>query len=69
MSRLGVAREVSFQREYPELAGEIREVFPVMATNANITIQDDSLTGDESGDFGRPILKAPVAEQLLSHHH
>jgi serine/threonine protein kinase len=49
---------------HPELAGEIREVFPAMAMMENTTIQNDSLTGEETGDNGGPSLKAPVAEQL-----
>ncbi len=53
-----------YVNRHPELAGEIREVFPAMATKVNITIRDDSLTGDETGDHGRPILKAPVPVQL-----
>ena len=33
---------------YPELAGEIREVFPAMAMMENIAIRDDSLAGGET---------------------
>jgi WD40 repeat protein len=64
-----------FVNRHPELAGEIREAFPAMAITENITIPDDALTGDETGDYGsltsdetgdygEPSLKAPMAEQL-----
>ncbi len=34
---------------HPDLAGEIREVFPAMAMMENIAIQDDSLVGERTG--------------------
>jgi hypothetical protein len=70
--RPGIQEHVN---RHPELAGEIREAIPAMAITENITILDDALTGDETGDHGsltsdetgdcaEPSLKAPVAEQL-----
>ncbi len=49
---------------HPELAGEIREVFPAMAMMENIAIHDDSLTGEETGAHAGPSPRATVAEQL-----
>jgi WD40 repeat protein/tRNA A-37 threonylcarbamoyl transferase component Bud32 len=49
---------------HPELACEIREIFPAMARMENTAIRNDSLTGEETGDFGGPSLKARVPEQL-----
>src|SRR5262249_30087898 len=46
----------------PELAGEIREVFPAMAMMEHIALADDSLEGDATGDV--PMVKAPAPEQL-----
>jgi len=48
---------------HPELAGEIREVFPAMAMMENIAIRDDSLAGvptsDVSPALGRPDSAVP----------
>ena len=45
-------------REYtdrhPELADEIREVFPAMAMMENIAICDESLGGDQAGGVAAP---------------
>jgi serine/threonine protein kinase/WD40 repeat protein len=53
-------------REYierhPELAGEIREVFPAMAMMENIALADESLEGDATGDL--PVRRLPPLEQL-----
>jgi serine/threonine protein kinase/WD40 repeat protein len=53
-------------REYierhPELAGEIREVFPAMAMMENIALADESLEGDATGDL--PVHSPPILEQL-----
>jgi serine/threonine protein kinase/WD40 repeat protein len=53
-------------REYierhPELAGEIREVFPAMAMMENIALADESLEGDATGDL--PTRRPPLLEQL-----
>ena len=38
---------------YPELAGEIREVFPAMAMMEHIALADESLAGDATGDGPR----------------
>src|SRR5271166_6138863 len=51
---------------HPELAGEIREVFPAMAMMENIAINDDSLAGESThaagGADAGPSL--PLPEQL-----
>ncbi len=48
--------------KHPELAGEIREVFPAMAMMENIALADESLEGDATGDLpSRPL---PPLEQL-----
>jgi serine/threonine protein kinase/tetratricopeptide (TPR) repeat protein len=47
---------------HPELAGEIREVFPAMAMMEKIAIADESLAGDPTG--AAPGWKAPRLEQL-----
>ncbi|MFO0889432.1 MAG: protein kinase [Isosphaeraceae bacterium] len=47
---------------HPELASEIRDVFPAMALMENIAIADDSLHGDETGE-AKP-LHAPPLERL-----
>ncbi len=47
---------------HPELADEIREVFPAMAMMENIAIRDESLDGDPTGDAPRPA--AARLEQL-----
>jgi serine/threonine protein kinase len=53
-------------REYienhPELAGEIREVFPAMAMMENIALADESLEGEATGDL--PVRRPPPLEQL-----
>ncbi len=53
-------------REYienhPELAGEIREVFPAMAMMENIALADESLEADRTGDL--PARRLPPLEQL-----
>ena len=53
-------------REYienhPELAGEIREVFPAMAMMENIALADESLEADATGDL--PARRLPPLEQL-----
>ena len=49
----------------PELAGEIREVFPAMAMMENIAIRDDSLAGEETdATSGFAATKGPRLEQL-----
>ena len=47
---------------HPELAGEIREVFPAMAMMENIALADESLEGDATGDL--PARRLPPLEQL-----
>src|SRR4051812_4988611 len=47
---------------HPELAGEIREVFPAMAMMEKIALADESLTGSLTGEA--PTAKAPPLEQL-----
>ena len=48
---------------HPELADEIREVFPAMAMMENIALADESLDGDPTGDgAGQP--EAAPLEQL-----
>jgi hypothetical protein len=52
---------------HPELAAEIREVFPAMAMMENIALADESLegeslAGDPTGAIPQP--KAPPLEQL-----
>jgi serine/threonine protein kinase/WD40 repeat protein len=53
-------------REYierhPELADEIRAVFPAMAMMENIALADESLEGDATGDM--PVRRPPLLEQL-----
>src|SRR5262249_31594415 len=53
-------------REYierhPDLAGEIREVFPAMAMMENIALADESLEGDATGDL--PVRRPLPLEQL-----
>ena len=53
-------------REYierhPELAGEIREVFPAMAMMENIALADESLEADATGEL--PVRRLPPLEQL-----
>ena len=49
---------------HPELAGEIREVFPAMAMMENIAIQDDSLIGEETEAQASKTPVARVLEQL-----
>ena len=49
---------------HPELAGEIREVFPAMAMMENIAIQDDSLVGEQTEAQGTGISEARLLEQL-----
>jgi WD40 repeat protein len=53
-------------REYierhPELAGEIREVFPAMAMMENIALADESLEADATGEL--PVRRLPPQEQL-----
>ncbi len=51
---------------HPELAEDIREVFPAMAMMENIAIHDDSLTGEETGahESPSPSPRAMVAKQL-----
>jgi serine/threonine protein kinase/WD40 repeat protein len=53
-------------REYierhPDLAGEIREVFPAMAMMEHIALADESLEGDATGDL--PVRRPPPLEQL-----
>ena len=53
-------------REYierhPELAAEIREVFPAMAMMENIALADESPEGDPTG--GAHVTRAPLLEQL-----
>src|SRR3954464_2213061 len=55
-------------REYadrhPELAAEIREVFPAMAMMENIAIQDDSLIGEATEAQGSKTPVPRVLEQL-----
>jgi serine/threonine protein kinase/WD40 repeat protein len=48
--------------KHPELAGEIREVFPAMAMMENIALADESLEGDATGDL--PVGRLPALEQL-----
>ena len=49
----------------PELAGEIREVFPAMAMMENIAIRDDSLAGEETdATCGVEATTALLPEQL-----
>ena len=49
----------------PELAGEIREVFPAMAMMENIAIRDDSLAGEETdATCGVEVARGPRLEQL-----
>jgi Protein kinase domain len=47
---------------YPELAAEIREVFPAMAMMEHIALADESLEGDPTG--AGPATKASAPEQL-----
>jgi serine/threonine protein kinase/WD40 repeat protein len=47
---------------HPELAGEIREVFPAMAMMENIAIADESLAGDPTGAASPS--QPPPLEQL-----
>ena len=47
---------------HPELAGEIREVFPAMAMMENIALADESLEADRTGDL--PARRLPALEQL-----
>ena len=49
---------------HPELAAEIREVFPAMAMMENIAIQDDSLIGEETEAQASKTPVASVLEQL-----
>jgi WD40 repeat protein len=49
---------------HPELAGEIREVFPAMAMMENIAIHDDSLTSPEDGQQAGPGPRTKIPEQL-----
>jgi hypothetical protein len=47
---------------HPELAGEIREVFPAMALMEHIAIADESLEGDPTGP--EPLATPAPSEQL-----
>src|SRR5262245_22927921 len=47
---------------HPELADEIREVFPAMAMMEHIAIADESLAGEPTG--AAPPLQAPSLDQL-----
>src|SRR4051795_11185703 len=47
---------------HPELAAEIREVFPAMAMMERIALADDSLGDDATGPAPAP--KAPPLKQL-----
>src|SRR4051812_8725901 len=49
---------------HPELAGEIREVFPAMAMMENIAIHDDSLGADATDAPDAPERKSPLPEQI-----
>ena len=49
---------------YPELASEIREVFPAMAMMENIAIHDDSLQGDETEPPNTRAHKSPLPQQI-----
>jgi hypothetical protein len=49
---------------HPELAGEIREVFPAMAMMENIALQDDSLVGEETEAQASERSGARVPEKL-----
>ena len=49
-------------QNHPDLAGEIREVFPAMAMMENIALADESLEADATGDL--PPLRPPPLEQL-----
>jgi hypothetical protein len=53
-----------YVNRHPDLAGEIRDVFPAMAMMENIAICDDSLSGEETDAHGSAGPRAAVAEQL-----
>jgi len=56
---------LEYVERYPELADEIREVFPAMAMMEKIALADESLAGDPTG-AALPV-KAPTLEQLGEH--
>src|SRR5262245_5574516 len=47
---------------HPELADEIREVFPAMAMMEKIALADESMIGDSTGPV--PMRRTPPPEQL-----
>jgi WD40 repeat protein len=51
-----------YVERHPELAAEIREVFPAMAMMENIPLADDALEGDPTG--AAPLAKSLPYEQL-----
>jgi serine/threonine protein kinase len=53
-----------YEDRHPELAGEIREVFPAMAMLENIAIREDSLHGDPTAAPETPARKASLPEQI-----
>jgi eukaryotic-like serine/threonine-protein kinase len=53
---------LEYAEKYPELADEIREVFPAMAMMEKIALADESLAGDPTGAV-EPV-KAPALDQL-----
>ena len=53
---------LEYVEKYPDLADEIREVFPAMAMMEKIALADESLAGDPTGAV-QPV-KAPALDQL-----
>jgi serine/threonine protein kinase len=53
---------LEYVEKYPDLADEIREVFPAMAMMEKIALADESLAGDPTG-AAQPV-KAPALELL-----
>src|SRR5262249_49565307 len=49
---------------HPELAGEIREVFPAMAMMENIAIRDDSIASDRTDPPAASRADSPVPAQI-----
>jgi serine/threonine protein kinase/WD40 repeat protein len=53
-----------YANRHPELASEIREVFPAMAMMENIAITEESLEGDEGAAPAAPTQKLALPDQI-----